>query len=1831
MHLETFTYNLATRSWSVPALPHLDAPSTMVLAFGAPEMVAHPSVFQLLRDAYPNSSLIGCSSAGVIAGAEVRDRALSVVVAKFERTKLRTAAALVRDASGARAAGAGLARKLLGPRLRAVLVLAEGLRIDGDALVSGIRSVLGEEVVVAGGLAGDDVRFERTWVCLGNRLQSGLVAGVGFYGTDLIVGCGSESGWVRFGPERAVTRAEGNTLYELDGAPAASVYKRYLGERLAGLPAAGMLYPLALWPPEAHDAFAVRPLIAADSDSGALVFTGAVPEGHRSQLMRTDADRLLHSAVDAALASTRTAGLARRTGEPEVETPSVLGIAVSGMGRRMALGDRADEELKAARRALPPGAVTAGFYGYGEIAPGADGRCRLQHQSMTLLTLGEPGRAQPKQVPAGVPVRTASTADSGPQTLSRLSLSALGDQGEDFTATVSRPIDIGIDDEAPRTSGFAEVISFARDLDTGAWSVSPLPALDSPRTLVLVFASSDARAHPRAFADLRLSYPRSHIIGCSATGAILGAEARDRSMSVAVVRFAYTELASAQVALGTSRDGESAGRALARELARSDLRALLVFSSAPAIPGEAVVRGLRAGVGDDVVIAGGVAAGGARGEYSWILARGTLARQAVAAVGFYGDHVIVGHGASVGWDDIGPARSVTRSQGGVLLELDGRPALDWYQEALGASKGVPGHLPVALLDPDDTRRWRVVMGLDERQRSLTLAGGIPPDSRAQLVRSAAGRVAESAAEAAARAREAAGRTGPNALGLMLSNTLRHMTLGEGAAQELASASEALGAVRLVGCYARGAISSAERDESAVAITVLGESPSPRFGQASEPTVTTPDVAPKTAAGMPAPGDIGGDGQDDVTRTVSRLQDLREASGAAAVPVAVMAGTGTGSVSGSFEEPPGRFEVATFAYDAGARRWSVDELPALDSRRTLVLAFGAPELASTPEVFTELRQAYPRAHVLGCSTAGEIVGGHVRDHSLSVAVVRFCHTTLATASVVVGDAAGSFAAGQVLAHKLDEPGLRAVLVLAEGLEIAGSDLLRGIRSVLDDTVLVTGGLAGDGMRFQRTWVLSGDAVQSSLVTAVGLYGDHLSVGQGAAGGWEPQGPRGVITRASGHVLLEVDGQPALRWYRRHIGEHASGLPATGLLFPMGLELPDAGDDLLVRTVLAIDEIQESMTFAGEMPPGTRVHLMSAASAQLVAGARAATRMASEDMEIVGEAALGLLISGVGRRIVLGDRAGAELDAAVAELPGGAEPGGFYGYGGFAAFGGHASELHNQTFLATVISESDQPLTRPTAAAVSASTSLPQAMASASRRTPGQGVRAAPGRAREDDAAARDVGKVRVIELPAGLDESFDGDAVSAALAPVTVLDLARVERVTSYGVRAWLEVMEAAGERVNALFLARCAEPVVNQLMLIRAMIGSATLISFAAPYACKRCDHAFAHVLDCERDAEAIEAAQPPDVPCPRCGSRACFDDDPEAYRGLAAPHLARAVPVSVRRALAASEAQSVERAAGALEPMGAPAGDRRGLAALRGAGAGALATALVLGGLYWGMLRQPEPAASPLPDTGTTSQPATAGPAARDAGAGGVDTDTAAGTPAPAGRGALSLPPAWVDRAFTVQADEVLVVGKSGARGDAYSAAAAAYHDAVHELLVHMVPRLEGAPAHAYLRAHLDLMAGGRGDAEAVARMVARFEAHMGPDDLPERVEAFPVERDGLVSLAAAYRVSRPGFDRVLARYRAAERTLGMTVVTAFPLLAPALPGQGDLLVVEVDARSVAARAGVAPGEVIVRVGERYVSSLAEYAAALDEGWGQIRPRRFLEIEVRSGEGRGIRRLRKR
>jgi hypothetical protein len=231
--------------------------------------------------------------------------------------------------------------------------------------------------------------------------------------------------------------------------------------------------------------------------------------------------------------------------------------------------------------------------------------------------------------------------------------------------------------------------------------------------------------------------------------------------------------------------------------------------------------------------------------------------------------------------------------------------------------------------------------------------------------------------------------------------------------------------------------------------------------------------------------------------------------------------------------------------------------------------------------------------------------------------------------------------------------------------------------------VTGGLAGDGSRFVRTAVCLDGPVPSAQVVAVGLYGERLQIGYGSVGGWDPFGVERRITRSRGNVLIELDGEPALDLYRRYLGEHAAGLPSSGLLFPLAIR-GDDNDTAIVRTILAVDEAERTLTFAGDVPQGCRARLMRANFSRLVEGASGAARIAAGASSAPTE--LAILISCVGRKLVLKQRIEEEVEA-VAEILGTATvQAGFYSYGEIAPFASAARcELHNQTMTVTTISE------------------------------------------------------------------------------------------------------------------------------------------------------------------------------------------------------------------------------------------------------------------------------------------------------------------------------------------------------------------------------------------------------------------------------------------------------------------------------------------------------------------------------------------------------------------
>ncbi len=350
---------------------------------------------------------------------------------------------------------------------------------------------------------------------------------------------------------------------------------------------------------------------------------------------------------------------------------------------------------------------------------------------------------------------------------------------------------------------------------------------------------------------------------------------------------------------------------------------------------------------------------------------------------------------------------------------------------------------------------------------------------------------------------------------------------------------------------------------------------------------------------------------------------------------------------------------------------------------LVMVFGDGRALADAAVLAPMRARYPDALVFGCSTSGEIADVAVCEGSIVATALDFAATRAHLARTTLEGEGDSFLAGRRLALDLADPALTHVFVLSDGLCVNGSQLAAGLAAGVGPDVIVTGGLAGDGTDFARTWVVAGETVASGIAAAVGLYGTRLRVGCASLGGWDSFGPERTVTRARGNVLYELDGQSALGLYTKYLGVHAAALPASALLFPLAIRVP--GQDPVVRTVLSVDEAAQSMTFAGDIAEGAHARLMKANFDRLIDGATGAARIcqtATDD----ATAEFALLISCVGRKLVLKQRTEEEVEAVRDVIGAQAAMTGFYSYGEISPFTpGAACRLHNQTMTITTLSE------------------------------------------------------------------------------------------------------------------------------------------------------------------------------------------------------------------------------------------------------------------------------------------------------------------------------------------------------------------------------------------------------------------------------------------------------------------------------------------------------------------------------------------------------------------
>jgi hypothetical protein len=381
------------------------------------------------------------------------------------------------------------------------------------------------------------------------------------------------------------------------------------------------------------------------------------------------------------------------------------------------------------------------------------------------------------------------------------------------------------------------------------------------------------------------------------------------------------------------------------------------------------------------------------------------------------------------------------------------------------------------------------------------------------------------------------------------------------------------------------------------------------------------------------------------------------------------------------------KVRAFRMNSGLTQARFDS--SWDSPQTLVLAFFAPDFALLPAPLERLRAAFPRSFLLGCSTGGEILGTGLEDHSVTVAVLRFASTRLCLAhAYVASGSAASREAGERIGDVLAAPDLKGVFVLSDGLKVNGSELISGLDAVLPAQVKVSGAMAADGERFKNTYVFAAGPgeplrILPRQVGAIGFRGDSIRLAHGTSGGWSPFGLERRVTRSQGNVLFELDGKPALKLYKNYLGDRAQDLPGAAFLFPLGiLDRVCDSSEVVVRTVLSVDEETQSLSFGGDIPENSTVQLMHCNIDRLVEGAAGA---AVKLGKVAEGPALTIAASCVGRRMVMRERTEEGLEAILDTLPEGMLMMGLFAYGELSRLSLGRCQLQNQTVNLTLIQE------------------------------------------------------------------------------------------------------------------------------------------------------------------------------------------------------------------------------------------------------------------------------------------------------------------------------------------------------------------------------------------------------------------------------------------------------------------------------------------------------------------------------------------------------------------
>jgi hypothetical protein len=349
---------------------------------------AHSKTISTINTALGSVPVIGCTSAAIIANQGIFKHGIAIMLLHFSEGTYFNAAS-VKGITGTNAAEAGneLGEKLLygfkEMRRDLGMVFSDGLLDDSNGFMQGLQERLGISFPIVGASASDNLLFLRTYLYCNQEINTNAACGI-VWGGKLSFGLGVKHGWKPLGKPRHVTKASGNVVYEIDGAPAAKLYEEYFAcdmKRLKKeLKRISILYPIGVYI-AGEEEYLLRNILAIHDD-GSIVCHGNVPTDSLIRLMIGTKESCL-DAVKQAAQETKKGLFARK---------SDFVFVFDSISRYILLGRQAYKELDIMKEEFGPQTRILGFYTYGEQAPlraiSYQGKTYSHNQTITLLGIG---------------------------------------------------------------------------------------------------------------------------------------------------------------------------------------------------------------------------------------------------------------------------------------------------------------------------------------------------------------------------------------------------------------------------------------------------------------------------------------------------------------------------------------------------------------------------------------------------------------------------------------------------------------------------------------------------------------------------------------------------------------------------------------------------------------------------------------------------------------------------------------------------------------------------------------------------------------------------------------------------------------------------------------------------------------------------------------------------------------------------------------------------------------------------------------------------------------------------------------------------------------------------------------------------------------------------------------------------------------------------------------------------------------------------------------------------------------------------------------------------